>query len=329
MKLQKNLLLFGSALALFAGGALLALCFGSVPLSPAALVGGLLRRPGQESATVILYSLRLPRVLGALLAGAGLALSGSLLQHATDNPLAAPGVLGINAGAGFFVILLFSLTPTLWALAPLAAFAGALLTALLILCIASSAGLGKTAVVLCGVALSSLFSAGISFFSVLDTDVLAAYNDFAIGGLRGVTAQRLILPAVVILFCLVGAWLLARSLHLFSLGDTVAASLGASVKKTRLLALLLACASAAAAVSFAGLLGFVGLIVPHISRRLCQHSTRKELLLSPLLGGALLTLSDLLGRVLLSPTELPVGILMALLGVPFFLFLLLGGRRHA
>lgn len=308
---------------------LLSLRFGSTYLQTGVFFGGLFRRAGYESATLILYAIRLPRVLGAILAGAGLALSGTLLQRVTDNPLAAPNILGINAGAGFFVILSLTLFPTAFVLRPLFAFLGAMLCALLILMLSGRAELGKTAVVLCGVALSALFSAGISFFSVLDSDVLAAYNDFSIGGLRGVTMHVLPVPAAVIFCCLIGALLLCRSLRLFCLGDTLAASLGVCVKRVRLLTLLLAAAAAAAAVSFAGLLGFVGLIVPHVARRLSHQHLRTELLLSPTLGASLLLLADLLGRVLLSPTEIPVGIFTALLGVPFFLILLLRRRHHA
>ena len=328
-KKHSRALLFGVTGGLFLLTALLALCLGSTPLSPIELFYGMLGKAGYETPGVILCAIRLPRMLAGLLAGAGLALSGSLLQHATDNDLAAPGVLGINAGAGFCVIVVLSLAPGAFYLTPLAAFFGALLTALVILGVASRAGLGKTVVVLCGVALSALFSAGISFFSVLDSDVLASYTDFSIGGLRGVTLSDLALAAPIILLCLAGALFLAKRLHLLSLGDTLANSLGIRVKRVRLFALLLACACAAAAVSFAGLLGFIGLIVPHITRRLCRSSTASELILSPLLGGILLTLADLLGRVLLSPTEIPVGILTALLGVPFFLYLLLGRKRYA
>ena len=306
----------------------LALRFGSTGMSNAAFFGGLFRRTGYESHTLILYKLRLPRALAGVLAGAGLATAGTLLQQATDNPLAAPNVLGINAGAGFFVILSLTCFPTAFALRPLAAFCGALLCGALILALSARAGLGRTAVVLCGVALSALFGAGISFFSLLDADVLASYTDFSIGGLRGVTLRELILPAAVILFVLLASLLLCPSLRLLCLGDTLATSLGVRVRRVRLLALVLACASAAAAVSFAGLLGFVGLIVPHVARRLARYHLPEELLLSPVLGATLLLLADLVGRVVLAPTEIPVGIFTALLGVPFFLYLLLQRRWH-
>ena len=303
--------------------------FGSTTLSSAAFFGGLFGRTGYENTTLILFSLRLPRALGALLAGAGLALSGALLQRATDNPLAAPHLLGINAGAGFFVILSLFLFPAAFTLLPFAAFLGATLTALLILGVCARLSLGKSAVVLCGVAFSALFGAGISFLSLLDADVLAVYTDFSIGGLRGVAMRDLYVPAPIIALCLVLALILSKKLHLLSLGDTLAASLGVRVRRVRFAALLLAAASAAAAVSFAGLLGFVGLIVPHVTRRLSREDTRTQLWLAPAGGGVLLLLADLAGRVLLAPTEIPVGIFTALLGVPFFLILLFRRKRHA
>ena len=303
--------------------------FGSTYLSSKELLGAFFDAADYERARVILFAIRLPRALGAVLAGCGLALSGTLLQHVTDNPLAAPHVLGINAGAGFFVMLCLAVAPTAFALLPFAAFFGAMLTAIAILILSERAGMGKTAVVLCGVAFSALFGAGISFLSVLDSDALVSYTDFSIGGLRGLTMQELYFPFPILLACLSGALALSRSLHLFCLGDSLAASLGVRVKRVRLLALLCAAASAAAAVSFAGLLGFVGLLVPHVARKLTNGDTRAETLLSPMLGSILLLAADLLGRVLFSPTEIPVGIFTALLGVPFFLSLLLRRKTHA
>jgi len=326
---KRQAVLVSTSLLLLLLSFYLSLRFGSTHLGTAAFWGGLFRRTGEESSTLILYAIRMPRVLGALFAGAGLALSGALLQRVTDNPLAAPHLLGINAGAGFFVILALSLFPTAFALLPFAAFLGAILTALLILGICARLSLGKSAVVLCGVAFSALFGAGISFLSLLDADVLAVYTDFSIGGLRGLSMQDLYFPMPIIALCLVGALLLSRDLHLFCLGDTLAASLGVRVTRVRFFALLLAAASAAAAVSFAGLLGFVGLIVPHVTRRLAREDTRTQLWLAPVGGSILLLLADLAGRVLFAPTEIPVGIFTAILGVPFFLALLFRRKRHA
>ncbi|MBQ8357431.1 MAG: iron ABC transporter permease [Clostridia bacterium] len=330
MKTQRrDAAVFGGALLLLFLSAILSLRFGSSHLTTAEFFGGMLALEGYGKATVILRAIRLPRMLAGLFAGAGLALSGTLLQRATDNPLAAPNIIGINAGAGFFVMLSLFFFPAAFWLQPFAAFGGAMLTALMILAISHRTGLDKTAVVLCGVAFSALFGAGISFFSVLNQDALASYTQFSIGGLQGVTMRDLYFPVPIILLCFMGAILLSRKLELFCLGDSLANSLGVSVRRVRLLALILAAASAAAAVSFAGLLGFVGLLVPHTARKLVGNNTKKEILLSPICGGILLLLADLAGRLLFSPTEVPVGVFTALLGVPFFLTLLVGRKRHA
>lgn len=329
IRTKKQPWLIVGALLLLLFCAFLSLRLGSTHLSNAAFFGGLGGKQGFEGATLILRGLRLPRTLAGIFAGAGLALSGSLLQIATDNPLSAPNILGINAGAGFFVILTMALFPTAFATLPLAALLGGVLTALLILTISTKANMDKIAVVLCGVAISALFGAGISFFSVLDADLLASYTDFSVGGLRGVTMNELWIPMLIISCSFLAAMLLCSRLRLFCLGDSLAHSLGVSVKRVRFLALAIGAACAAAAVSFAGLLGFVGLLVPHVARKTARGSLRTELILSPLFGGILLLTADLVGRLLFTPTEVPVGIFTALLGVPFFITLLLRRCRHA
>ena len=306
----------------------LSLLFGGAHLSPADALGGLF---GMSSATaaVIMQGIRLPRMLGAILAGIGLSVSGVLLQSVTDNSLASPNVIGVNSGAGVCVILLLAFLPTATPLLPLAAFIGAFLTTLIIIATAGRFGTSKTTVILAGIALTSILNAAISMISLIDTDVLSAYSYFSVGGLSGLTADRLLLPAILIALSLISALVLSRPLETLKLGDTVATSLGIRVRYLRTAALLCASASAAAAVSFAGLLGFVGLVVPHVARKLVGGYTRHVLIVASLLGGTLVLLADLLGRTLLSPTEIPVGIIMALVGAPFFLFLLIRGDRHA
>lgn len=326
---KRNAAVFGGALLCLCLVSLLSLRFGSTYLAWSDFWGGLFSQEGHATAATILHAVRLPRLLAGLIAGAGLALSGSLMQRVTDNPLAAPGVLGINAGAGFFVILTLSLFPTAQLLLPLSAFAGAMVATLLILALSARFGFDKTSVMLGGIALSALFGAGISFLSVLDADALLSYTDFSVGGLQYAQYGDLTLPALIIALCFVGALLLSGDLQRFCLGDTLASALGVNVRRVRLLALILAAASAAAAVSFAGLLGYVGLLVPHTVRRLTRGSVKGELWLSPIGGALLLVGADLAGRVLFAPSELPVGILTALLGVPFFLILLLRRDRHA
>lgn len=318
-------LLFGGGLVALA---VAALSFGSVRLSFAQLVESL--GEPQSTAGIIVLGLRLPRMLGAGLAGGALAAAGLLLQSVTGNELCAPNVIGVNAGAGFVVIALLCLAPQLWRWLPVGAFAGALATTALVMGLALSGGghSGGSSIVLAGVAVSSILNAGVSFLSLRFPDVLSSYTAFSVGGFAGVTLEELKLPALMIGISLLGAQALSPRLNLLCLGDEIAATLGIGVKSLRLLALLLSACLCGAAVSFAGLLGFVGLVVPHIVKRLAGSDLRVNLGLSVLFGSGLVILSDLIGRVAFAPTELPAGILMALLGAPFFLYLLMKRRRR-
>ncbi len=306
----------------------MALRVGSTQLSAAEFLGGLLKKEGFFTESLILYEIRLPRLFGGLIAGGGLALSGLLLQKVTGNDLAGPNIIGVNAGAGLGVMLTLFFAPALVLWLPVSAFFGAFLTTLLIVTVAERIDGSKATVILAGVAFSALLSAGISFLSLLDTDVLASYNHFSIGGLAGVQGRELWLPALLIALCFGGAMIWGGRIECLTLGDEVAASLGIRVRLLRVFCLILASATAAAAVSFAGLLGFVGLMVPHMARRLA-HGFRHEAVVSLLLGGMLVTLADLLGRIVVAPSELPVGILTALLGAPFFFYLLIRRKQDA
>jgi iron complex transport system permease protein len=172
-------------------------------------------------------------------------------------------------------------------------------------------------------------NAAISFLSLLDEGVLAQYNHFTVGSLKGVRMAELAIPAVIIGLGFCTSLVLSGRLRVLCLGDAAASALGVRVKRLRMTALVLAAASAAAVVSFAGLLGFVGLMVPHIARALVGPRPRKLLITSALAGGVLVVLADLLGRVLAAPSELPVGILLSLVGGPYFLILLVRRKRHA
>ncbi|MDD2956845.1 MAG: iron chelate uptake ABC transporter family permease subunit, partial [Oscillospiraceae bacterium] len=179
------------------------------------------------------------------------------------------------------------------------------------------------------IALTTLPNAGISFLSLLDSDVLLAYHDFSVGGLSGVRLENLAVPGGIILASFGASLLASGRIRLLCLGDNMALSLGVRVRALRLLCLVLASAAASAVVSFAGLLGFVGLVVPHIARKLAGEDTKYLLLHSALLGAILVLVADLLGRALFAPAEVPVGIIMAGIGAPFFFALLLKKRRSA
>lgn len=306
-----------------------ALRCGSSKMNHMEFYHGLLRTEGYEKYSIILYTIRLPRVLASLLAGAGLSVSGMLLQSVTSNELASPNIIGVNSGAGFAVILFLSFFPNAIYALPAAAFCGAFLTTLLIAAIADRAGADRTTVILAGIAVTSVLNAGISFLSLLDTDILSSYNYFSIGGISGVRMESLFVPAIVILLCLAVSLAASGQISILCLGDSMALSLGVRVKALRMLCLICASASASAVVSFAGLLGFIGLVVPHIARKLAGTKMAHQLAASVLAGGIIVITGDLLGRVLFAPSELPVGIMMAGVGAPFFFFLLLRrGRDH-
>lgn len=324
----------GGRLLLLLGGAvlcaLLSLGLGSVALTPGEMAGVLTGRDTESAAYAILRFARLPRTLGCAAAGSALAVSGAVIQRVLANPLAAPNIIGVNAGAGLAVALSCAVAPRALELVPLMAFLGALGGVLLVLSIAQRTGAARTTLVLAGVAVSSMFSAGVDAVVTFFPDALNGYSDFRIGGMRNLSLDR-VMPAVwVILPGLVLLLLLHRELDVMALGGDTARSLGLNVKVLRLVLLALAAALAGAAVSFCGLLGFVGLIVPHILRRLVGEESAPLIVGCALGGAALLTGCDLVARLLFAPYELPVGVVLSLGGGPFFLWLLLrqrGGHR--
>lgn len=283
---------------------------------------------GSEKDSVIIFSVRLPRVLGALLCGVGLSVSGVLLQAVTNNSLASPNIIGVNAGAGFAVIFLLCFLPGALYLRALAAFFGAFVTTIIIILLSRKISASRSTVVLCGIAVTTLLNAGISFLSYLDTDVMAVYRYFSVGGLSGVELNELSIPFVIIAVCFFAALFVSNKIDVLSLGDSFAVSLGVNAKALRIFCIVLSSAAAASVVSFAGLLGFVGLVVPHIAKRLTDGKTQSVLSASAVIGATLVCLADLVGRVVLSPSEIPVGIVMAFIGAPFFFFLLLRGRSY-
>ena len=236
------------------------LCFGSAPLSLSELVSG------AGVSRTILLGIRLPRVLAGLLAGIGLSAAGVLLQTVTANDLASPNIIGINSGAGLAVILLLTLAPKAGAWLPVGAFCGAFGAALVILAAGSRLGSSRSGILLIVIAITTLFNAAISFLSLLDEGILAQYNHFTVGSLRAIRLGDLLVPGILIFVSFCAAMALSGRLSVLSLGDAAASALGVRVKGLRIAAMACAAACAAAVVSFAGLLGFVGLVVPHIAR---------------------------------------------------------------
>lgn len=327
---NKRLLLPGAVL-LFVLSALLSLGLGAVKLSLPDIGSAILRGPEGTAGIIFWYS-RLPRTAACLLAGAALAVSGAVIQCVLHNQLASPSIIGVNAGAGLAVTLCCATGAISgWAIAG-SAFIGAMSAMLLVVCIGQSAGASRTTVVLAGVAVNAILHALTEAITTLVPQIAMMSADFRVGGFSSVSHTRIVPAGVLIVSALLLLLLMRNELDVLSLGDDTAKSLGMPVKRMRVIFLILSALLAGSAVSFTGLLGFVGLIVPHIIRKLVGSDNRRLLPLCALGGAGFVTLCDTAARVIFAPYELPVGILMSVIGGPVFLMLLLqrkGGRGHA
>ena len=315
------LLILGTALSV-----MLSLLVGAAEISVAesvrAMMTGDLAHPGCR----ILFFVRLPRAVAALLSGAALSVSGVVIQNVLHNPLAAPNIIGVNAGAGFSALLIIALFPAAVGLIPLAAFLGALMTSLLIFAAAAKTGAQRVTITLAGVAIGSVFTACSNALRTFFPDSVYNANSFFVGGFSGIAWRQLSPAWCVILLGLILSLIFSGDMDILSLGDETALSLGLPVRARRFLLLVTASLLAGGAVSFSGLLGFVGLIVPHILRRFTGQRHRLLVPLAAFGGGTFVLLCDTLSRTLFAPYEVPVGILLSLLGGPFFVFLLLSGK---
>lgn len=271
---------------------------------------------------MVIWNIRLPRMILAGLVGVNLALAGAILQGVMNNPLADPSIIGISSGAGLFAIFILVVLPQYQALVPLAAFMGAMGAAVIIYGLAWKGGIQPMRIILAGVAVSALFGAGISATLVFFSDRVHGALTFMNGSLSARSWPEVwtILPYTSAGIILVNIF--SEKLNILVLGDDVARGLGLNVELTRLGFTALAALLAASAVSVVGLLGFVGLIVPHSIRLLIGNDYKYMFPGSALLGATLVIFSDTFARTVLSPTEIPVGIVMAVIGAPFFLYLL-------
>jgi iron complex transport system permease protein len=321
-------------LLLLAGGLVLALLLavrvGAVPLTVAEIVRGA-RGVGEPATVTIVRELRLPRSVQAALVGAALAASGAAFQALLRNPLAEPYVLGVSGGAAVGAVLAIVLGFGGAPLAiPLAAFGGALLAILLVLRIAASAGasLDTRVLLLSGVMVGAFFNACILLaLTSADTESFRSAIFWMMGSFSGATWEG---SGVLALYLIPGSLLLiglARWLNLLAIGEDTAAYLGAPVERVKLIAYGSASLLAAAAVAVSGVIGFVGLLIPHVIRIAWGSDYRFLLPAAMLLGATFLVLADALARTVAAPLEIPVGVVTAFVGVPFFVWLL--RRRNA
>jgi iron complex transport system permease protein len=323
---------------LLVGAVVLAVGSGAVRISPAQVLSILLAplgagplTPFDEQQAAVLWVIRLPRVLLGALVGAGLAVAGAALQGLFRNPLADPGLMGITSGAALAAAL--SVVLGLHALGtyslPAAAFAGSLISTALVSLLAQDRGrVNVTTMLLAGIAINALCGAGTGLMTFLATDEqLRTITFWNLGSLGGATWPTVLSALPLILLGAFGLPLTARALNALTLGEHGAAHLGVPVTRVKWLIITLVALSVGAGVAVAGSIGFIGLVVPHLLRLLTGPNHATLLPASALLGATLLILADLLARTVAAPAEVPIGILTALLGAPFFLYLLRQTRR--
>lgn len=316
--------LFGVALLLSA--MLLGVVLGSTEISLSAMLKAVLDgRMDSPEARIFLY-VRLPRVLASLVCGGALAVSGAVIQGVLANRLASPSMIGVNAGAGLAVTLCSAFgVLSGWQLS-LFAFMGAFLTVILVSLGAKKWGASRGTVILMGVAINALLGAVSDTVTTFVPELSVMRNDFKIGDFSAVTYPKLFPASVVIVLSLAVLFTLTNELDVLTLGEETAKGLGLNTGITRMGLLLLSALLAGAAVSLCGLLSFVGLLVPHAVRRMTGAGAKQLLPLCALFGAGFVSLCDTLARVIFAPYEVPVGIIMAFLGAPFFIVILIRGK---
>lgn len=310
------------ALGLFVGGA---------ALGPDDVLQALIHPHAVGDATTIVWSLRLPRVIIAAVVGAALAVSGLLLQGLLRNPLVDPFLTGVSAGAGAAIALAVA-AGVAAPFVPALGFAASMATALLVAALARrGSGLDAERLILAGVSLSALFSAIVALALLrLGPDSGNAILAWLAGSLASRGWPDLAWAAPYLGAGLALAALAAPSLNALRLGPNTARAVGVNIARTQWLVLAAATLLAAASVALAGIVGFVGLIVPHLARRVVGTDVRASLIASALLGATVVPLADAMARSIVAPAEVPLGVLLAFVGVPAFLYLYLrpsGGAR--
>lgn len=315
-------------LAALAAGLFLSVSMGAVELSLKEIYHYLFVET-EGTNHLIVADVRIPRTFVAALVGMCLSLSGVIMQGITRNPMASPSVLGVTSGASLVTLVLFVYFPTSYYLTPVAAIAGAFFTTMLIYSMAWKHGVAPVRFILSGVAVSSILGAFYSIISVLYPDAIQGMIGFSVGSLNARTWYhfRLILPYAIL--GLGASLCFTNRLNLLAMGDEIATGLGLAVERTRLILIVISSLLAGSAISVVGQISFVGLCVPHITRMIIGSDYRYLLPASAINGATMVVFCDLLARIVIRPQEMNVGIIIAVFGAPFFLYLLRrkGGYR--
>ncbi len=303
----------------------IAIGLGSVRIAVPDILSALFSTNGETKFDTIIFDIRLPRVLLALIIGANIAISGALLQAVMGNPLADPGLTGVTSGAAACVLVIMLVFPEYTYLVPIAAFVGGVIAACIVYMLAwRRTGITPITIILSGVAVNALCGGVVGFLSIIYSDRLPSAVQWLNGSLaaKGHNALMMIYPYAII------GWILSifaiRKANIIRLGDQVAMNLGENVTRIRIVLSLLAVFLAAVSVAAIGMIGFVGLIVPHMARMLVGSDYKYMLPMSMILGALVLLLADTGGRTLFAPLDIPAGILMAVIGAPYFLYLMRG-----
>ncbi|NOV02499.1 FecCD family ABC transporter permease [Paenibacillus planticolens] len=325
-KQQRKTTLIGVACLLLLVATLLSIGLGSVRLTLQETVLTLIGQ-GESANHTILWDIRIPRVFLALLIGANLAASGALLQAVMQNPLADPGLTGVSSGAAVAVLFILLVLPSYSSMVPLAAIVGGAGAAAMVYIWAwkRRSGFAPIRVILSGVAVNAVFGGGIGLLTILYSDKLPAALQWMNGSLsgKGMSGVLVILPYSIIGW--IAAFLCIRQANILRLGEQAAHNLGQNLTRIRVTLSFIAVYLAAISVSSVGLVGFVGLVVPHIARMLIGSDYRQMLPLSLVMGALILLIADTLGRTAFAPLEIPSGIVMAMVGGPYFLYLMRKG----
>ncbi|WP_415578640.1 FecCD family ABC transporter permease [Hathewaya histolytica] len=284
---------------------------------------------GDEINASIVMDMRLPRIILAIFVGASLSISGVLLQAVMGNPLADPGITGVSSGASLAAILVMIYFPHLYRILPLVAFFGAILACVMVFALSWDNGLNSLRIILAGVAVNAIFLGATSLMSILNSDKIQGVLLWINGSLayRGWREVKYIVPYTLIGIIL--SFLCIKGANILALGDDVATNLGLNVNRTRIFISLVAVFLAGISTSVVGIIGFIGLIVPHICRLIIGSDHKFLIPMSSVVGAILLLLTDTIARFIARPIELPVGVIMSMVGGPFFLFLLRRRKSNA
>lgn len=317
---KKTLYIVASIIFLFVVS-LVSMKLGSLDISYGELIKGIFINSNEGNMSII-RELRFPRIIIAVLVGGNLAICGVLLQVVVKNPLADPGITGISAGASLVAVLIMVLFPGLSNLKPILAFCGGLISALLVFSIAYDKGFSPLRIILAGVAINAMLSAMSSILTTVNSTGISSVTNWLNGSLATVTWSD---AKMLVIYSLIGvliSFTLRQTCNLMSLGDKTAKSLGVNINKQRVIISAVAVFLASISTGVAGIISFVGLIVPHIGRFLIGSDHKYLIPFSFTMGAILLLIADTVGRCLFVPYEIPVGLVMSVIGGPFFIFLL-------